>query len=131
MIDHMECNSFNMHCNPASPWYEGENNKSTGDDFDIKKYQKKHKKDDSNFMFTYHAYSKPHNGLKQMLHDSMELPSKMIMLNIVSILGMFLLYKTILYTPLCIVFVITTIYNIYRSSKPLKTQKHIQLELPL
>ena len=37
----MECNSFNMHCNPASPWYEGEKNKSTGDDFDIKKYQSK------------------------------------------------------------------------------------------
>ena len=134
MHDRLENNAFNRYCNPASPFYEGNSTRSMfSDDFDIKNY-KTQNEDNSNLIFTYSKLTTRKHRTKLKLNVanlSQELPSKAVLLNIILTLGMFLLYKTIFYMPFCVMFIITTVYNIYRYSKPSRTQKHKQLELPL
>ena len=134
MHDPMKHDAFNVHCNPASPFYEGNSTRSMfSDDFDIKNY-KTQNEDNSNLIFTYSKLTTRKHRTKLKLNVanlSQELPSKAVLLNIILTLGMFLLYKTIFYMPFCVMFIITTVYNIYRYSKPSRTQKHKQLELPL
>ena len=128
----MECNSFNVHCNSASPWYEGDSTSSMfSDDFDIKQY-KTQNKDNSNLIFIYPKFIKRnHRTTQNVANLSQELPNKAVLLNIILALGMFLLYNTIFYIPLCVMFIITTIYNIYHNSKHSELRHPKQLKLPL
>ena len=132
MHDPMKHDAFNVHCNPASPFYEGNSARSMfSDDFDIQQYKTKNK-DNSNLIFIYPKFIKRnHRTTQNVANLSQELPKKAVLLNIILALGMFVLYNTVLYIPLCVMFIITTIYNIYHNSKHSELRHPKQLKLPL